>query len=147
MSDLSALRSRLRPDGGILLALQMTQEAYGYVPEEALPVVVDVLNVSRAEVHGVLTYYSDLRREPPAPATVRICAGEACQAVGARDVHRALDEMQLPSTRVEHVFCLGNCALGPCAMVNGEVRGRVTADSIAHEVRDVLGIAPTRGLL
>ena len=140
MSDLAALRSRLRPDGGILLALQMTQESLGYVPDDALPIVADVLNVSRAEVHGVLTYYSDLRREPPLAVTIRICAGEACQAVGARDVHHALDELAPRATTIEHVFCLGNCALGPCAMVNGDVQALVTAQGLAAQAAHIVAM-------
>lgn len=131
MNDVESMRGRLRPDGGILLALQMVQDSLGYVPDEAVPLIVDVLNVSRAEVHGVLTYYADLRREPPAAATIRVCAGEACQAVGARAVHHELDEIAPAGVEINHVYCLGNCALGPAAMVDGEVYGLVTARLLA----------------
>jgi formate dehydrogenase subunit gamma len=120
--------------GALLPILHAVQEAFGYVPPEAIPVLADELNLSRADVHGVITFYHDFRSAPAGRTTVRICRGEACQSVGAerlvshvRDVcGMSLGENSADgSLTVEQVFCLGNCALGPAAQVNGRLQGRV----------------------
>ena len=120
--------------GALLPILHAVQETLGYVPPEAIPVLADELNLSRADVHGVVSFYHDFRSAPAGRTTVRICRGEACQAVGAerlvshvRDVcGMSLGETSPDgSVTVEQVFCLGNCALGPAAQVNGKLRGRL----------------------
>jgi formate dehydrogenase subunit gamma len=128
------------PDGErlILPALQALQERFGCVPEGAVGQVAAFLNVSVADVHGVLTYYPDLRTEPPAPVTVAVCAAEACQATGARELLAHLTRSaggppgRSPDGLVEvrEVYCLGNCALGPAVAVNGRLVGRASAASI-----------------
>jgi formate dehydrogenase subunit gamma len=125
--------------GPILPTLQSLQEHFGYVDPRAVPLVAQALNVSRAEVHGVLTFYHDLRTSAPADVTVRICTAEACQASGSRQLVADV-EQRLGATvggrsadgrvDLEQVFCLGNCALGPSAMVDGKVHGRVDADRV-----------------
>ena len=123
---------------GVLQALQRTQELLGYVPDTALDVVAGVCNVSRAEVYGVLTFYSDFRRNAPAEVVVKVCVAEACQSVGSRevvaelhkagyDVHKAT---QKDGIQCEQAFCLGNCALGPAALINGKPVGRISAKSV-----------------
>jgi formate dehydrogenase subunit gamma len=120
--------------GALLPILHAIQEALGCIPPEAIPVLADELNLSRADVHGVVSFYHDFRATPAGRTTVRICRGEACQAVGAeRLVDHLRDScgMSLGDTStdgavtVEQVFCLGNCALGPAAQVNGRLRGRL----------------------
>jgi formate dehydrogenase subunit gamma len=120
--------------GALLPILHAVQEALGCVPPEAIPVLADELNLSRADVHGVVTFYHDFRSQPAGRTTVRVCRAEACQAVGAgRLVDHLRDRygMSLGDTRyddsvtVEQVFCLGNCALGPAVQVNGRLHGRV----------------------
>ena len=120
--------------GALLPILHAVQEALGYVPPEAIPVLADELNLSRADVHGVMSFYHDFRSEPAGRTVVRICRGEACQAVGAeRLVSHLRDSCGIPlgqtspdgALTVEQVFCLGNCALGPAAQVNGRLRGRL----------------------
>ena len=127
----------------ILPALQALQSTFGYVPEPALSLVAEELNLSRAEVVGVLTYYHDLRTPPPAPVTVRLCVAEACQAVGVRDVvadlpgrfGAALGEATPDGTvEFQQVFCLGNCALGPAAQVNGRLLARCDVGTIARAI-------------
>ena len=120
--------------GALLPILHAVQETLGYVPPEAIPVLAEELNLSRADVHGVVSFYHDFRSAPAGRTTVRICRGEACQSVGAErlvnHVQEAFD-MSLGETSrdgsltVEQVFCLGNCALGPAAQVNGRLRGRL----------------------
>ena len=126
--------------GALLPILHAVQEALGYVPPEAVPVLAEELNLSRADVHGVVTFYHDFRAAPAGRTTVRICRGEACQSVGAeRLVGHVRDRcgMSLGETSpdgsltVEQVFCLGNCALGPAAQVNGRLAGRLNEARLA----------------
>lgn len=116
--------------GPVLLCLQAVQQHYGYVPEGAVAVVTDVCNVTRADVHGVFSYYSDLKKAPPPAISVRLCAAEACQAVGGRALAAAWREacekdpgLAADTGIDEPVFCLGNCALGPAAMVDDKLVG------------------------
>lgn len=118
----------------ILPALQAIQSAFGFVPDGAVAVVAEHLNFTRADVYGVLTFYSDLRTSPPADVEVRICLGEACQSVGARELLARTPAT--PACDVQHVYCLGNCALGPAALVNDRLVGRATAERLAGLVAD-----------
>lgn len=114
--------------GPLLPILHTIQSRLGHVPSDAVPVLADELNLSRAEVHGVLTFYQDFRDQPAAATTVRVCRAEACQAVGAEQVYgyaRDLAASSPAALAVEQVFCLGNCALGPSAVVDGRLHGRV----------------------
>ena len=124
--------------GPMLIALQALQQRYGYVDPDAVPLVAGILNVSRAEVYGVLTFYHDLRTVPAPRAVVRLCVAEACQAVGSREL-RAHAEAVLggplgtttaDGIAIESVYCLGNCALGPAALVDGRLVGRVDAAAL-----------------
>ena len=121
-----------RPDE-LLEILHVLQEEVGFVPEEALPAIAKALNRSRAEIHGVVTFYHDYRREAPGRHVVKICRGEACQSVGAEKLcadASAKFKTGLGATSadgkvtLEAVYCLGNCALGPAAMVDGKLIGR-----------------------
>ncbi len=110
----------------ILPCLQRIQHEFGYVTDEAIDAVTDFLNVSRAEVVGVVSYYHDLRRTPPADIVVDVCGAEACQAQGSRSLAAEIDTAVkgAPDVEIRTVYCLGNCALGPAAMVNGRLIGR-----------------------
>ncbi|WP_326719516.1 MULTISPECIES: NAD(P)H-dependent oxidoreductase subunit E [unclassified Streptomyces] len=120
--------------GALLPVLHAVQAELGHVPQEAIPVLADEFNLSRADVHGVVTFYHDFRREPAGRTTVRICRAEACQALGANSLVGYAREAGLPlgettadgAVTVEQVFCLGNCALGPAVEVNGRLHGRVS---------------------
>ncbi|MCV7421850.1 formate dehydrogenase subunit gamma [Mycobacterium yunnanensis] len=120
--------------GALLPILHAIQEALGYVPREAIPVLAERLNLSRADVHGVVSFYHDFRSEPAGRTTVKICRAEACQSVGSTQlVDHVRDRygMELGDTlddgamTVEQVFCLGNCALGPTVQVGARLHGRV----------------------
>jgi formate dehydrogenase subunit gamma len=120
--------------GALLPILHAVQEELGCVPAEAIPVLADELNLSRADVYGVATFYHDFRSEPAGRTTVRVCRAEACQALGARQLVDHLRDrygVALGETTrdgaltAEQVFCLGNCALGPAAQVNGRLYGRL----------------------
>jgi formate dehydrogenase subunit gamma len=129
----------------ILPCLQAIQHAFGFVPEETVDVVAGFLNVSRAEVVGVLTYYHDLRRMPPPAVVVGVCVAEACQASGVRSLIEQIEHdfgvrlgAGTGSGPVEFakVYCLGNCALGPAIMVNGRLVGRCDIGRVRAAVVD-----------
>ncbi len=128
----------------ILPALQAVQQGFGYVPKEAVALIANSLNVSVADVHGVLTYYHELRTTAPAPITVAVCVAEACQATGARELIAHVSANLAPvggrsddgQVDVIEVFCLGNCALGPAALINERLVGRLTPESLASALAD-----------
>ncbi len=125
------------PDGALLPILHAIQAEYGYVPADAVPLVADRLNLSRAEVHGVLSYYHHFRKEPAGKLVVQLCRAEACQSVGADalaehakaalgcDFHETTTD---GSVTLEPVYCLGHCACGPSMMVGERVHARVSPD-------------------
>lgn len=126
-------------EGPALPILHELQAQFGFVPPQAIEIIADVLNISRAEVHGVLTFYHDFRTTPPPRRVVKLCRAEACQAQGCEDLVAALQrdhgiavDRQTPELAVETVYCLGNCALGPSAMVNDELIGRLDAPLLAE---------------
>jgi formate dehydrogenase subunit gamma len=128
----------------LLVVLQTIQDQLGYVDHEVIPLVAAELNLSRADVYGVVSFYMDFRTEPAGRTTVRVCRAEACQSVGAEQLMDALERalgikagQTTPdgSITLDSVFCLGNCALGPSAQINGRVHGRLDLDRVRDVVR------------
>src|ERR1700686_3368105 len=121
-------------EGATLVILHALQEAFGYVPGPAVPMIASALNLSRAEVHGVFTFYHDSRREPAGRHVLKLCRAEACQAAGG-DALAARAETRLGITlgnttpdnltTLEPIYCLGLCATAPSAMLDGRVVGRL----------------------
>jgi len=120
-------------EGALLPILHAVQSAFGFVPQDALPIIAKDQNISRAEAHGVMSFYHDFREQPAGRTVLKICRAEACQAMGADalvDHARGALGMGLHETTadgaitLEEVFCLGLCACGPAAMVNGKLVGR-----------------------
>jgi formate dehydrogenase subunit gamma len=121
-------------EGATLVILHALQEAFGYVPEPAIPMIALALNLSRAEVHGVFTFYHDFRREPAGRHVLKLCRAEACQAAGG-DALAARAEAKLgiaigsttadALTTLEPIYCLGLCATAPSAMLDGRLVGRL----------------------
>lgn len=139
------IRARASEPGALLPILHDLQHAFGYVDREALPLIADALNLSRAEVHGVVSFYHDFRAEPAGRTVVKLCRAEACQSMGARGLvdhlasHHGLslgDTSPDGAVTVEEVFCLGNCALAPAAMVDGDLVGRVTPATLDTVIAD-----------
>ena len=126
-------------EGAALPILHALQEAFGFVPEAALAPMAQALNISRAEVHGVVSFYHDFRRAPAPAHVVKICRAEACQAVGGRAFEAEVTARLAgrADVAVEAIYCLGLCACGPAAMVDGELMGRASAPRIC----DKLGVA------
>ena len=147
--DISKIVRDLKDKPGALLpVLHGIQEELGYVPEEAIPIIASEMNLTRAEVYGVVTFYHDFRSEAPGRRVVKICQAESCQAAGSEALtafakkHLGIDFHQTTADRsctLEPIYCLGNCALSPSVMVNKEVFGRVTSerfDDIMKETRE-----------
>ncbi len=125
--------------GGLLPALHDLQAEFGFISDAAVVLLADVFNLSRADVFGVVTFYHDFKRAPVGRHVLKLCRAEACQAVGgealARDVHARLNTSWNETTAdgritVEPVFCLGLCASGPSAMLDGEPVARLTREKI-----------------
>ena len=120
--------------GAALLILHDMQDVFGCVPLAAEPLIAAALNLTRAEVHGIVTFYHDFRRTPPGRHVLHVCRAEACQAVGgeavAAHLHSALGVDWHETSRdgavtLEPVFCLGLCAAGPSALLDGQPIGRL----------------------
>jgi len=123
--------------GALLPILHAIQNALGYIPVAAVPAIAHALNLSRAEVHGVISFYHYFRSQPGGRHTIYVCRAEACQAMGARaleaharrklgiDFHETTND---EAFTLEPVYCLGNCACSPSLLIDGELYGRVDAE-------------------
>jgi formate dehydrogenase subunit gamma len=135
-----AIAESLRDRRGALLPiLRALQEELGYIPEESVPLVAEALNLTRAEVHGVVTFYHDFRTRKLGRRVVKICQAESCQALGSAQVsaaakaHLGIDFEETTGDNaftLRKVYCLGNCALSPSIMIDADVHGRVTPESV-----------------
>lgn len=121
-------------EGPLLPILHAIQAEFGYVPQAALPIIAQDLNLSRAEVHGVMSFYHDFRENPAGNHVLKLCRAEACKSMGAdRVAAHAQKELGIEwhettkdgNVTLEPVFCLGLCACGPAAIVDGKLVGRV----------------------
>ena len=129
-------------EGPLLPILHEIQAEFGYVPQESLPVIARELNLSRAEVHGVVTFYHDFRDHPTGRHVLKLCRAEACQSMGGDAVAeriKALLGIDFHQTTLdgavtlEPIYCLGLCSCAPAAMLDGEVHGRIDA-GLAQEL-------------
>lgn len=101
---------------------------FGWIPEDAIRQLGEELNISRADVYGVVSYYHDFRTEPPGEHVVKVCEAEACQAMGSRALVEHAKQSLHDNVTLEPVYCLGNCACSPAIMVNGKTYGRVSTE-------------------
>ena len=133
----AAVASRRDRIGALLPVLHAVQDRLGYVPPDAVPMIAHALHLSRAEVHGVISFYHDFRTAPPGRHIVHLCRAEACQAMGARELERHARErlgIGFGETTgdglvtLEPVYCLGNCACAPSLRLNDEIHARVTPE-------------------
>lgn len=133
-------------EGAMLPILHAIQAEFGYVPDEVKPIIAGELNLSRAEVHGVITFYHEFRDHPAGRHVLKICRAEACQSMGGdavADRARALLGIDFHQTTLdgavtlEPVYCLGLCACAPAAMLDGEVYGRVDEHCLAEMVGEI----------
>jgi formate dehydrogenase subunit gamma len=133
----SAVESHRDRVGPLLPVLHSIQEKLGYVPQEAVPMIAGAMNLSRAEIHGVMSFYHDFRNEPAGQHIVHLCRAEACQAMGARGLEQhARDRLGIEFGQttsdglftLEPVYCLGNCACSPSIRINDEIHARVSPE-------------------
>lgn len=134
-------------EGAALPVLHDIQDALGFIPAEAVPMIAAALNRTRAEIHGVVTFYHDFRTAPAGRHVVRVCQAEACQSMGSTAIAQALAaRIGIPMgetsadgrVTLEPVYCLGLCACAPAAMVDGEPLGRIdlaTVEAIGEAVQ------------
>lgn len=133
-------------EGALLPILHAVQAEYGHIPQDTLPQIAKALNISRAEVHGVMSFYHDFRETPAGRHVVKICRAEACQAMGGNDladharVKLGLDWHETSpdgAVTLDPIFCLGLCACAPAAMIDGKLLGRVDAAKFDAEIGDL----------
>lgn len=122
--------------GPLMPILHEIQDVFGHIDPHAVDVLAEALNLSKADVLGVVTFYKDFRSQAPGATVVQLCRGEACQSMGAEQLARHAREhlaVEFGGTTpdgavsLEQVFCLGNCALSPAVMIDGRLKGRVDA--------------------
>lgn len=126
-------------EGAMLPVLHALQETFGCVPEAAAPLIAEEFNLSRAEVHGVITFYHDFRRQPAGHHALKLCRAEACQSCGCDDLIAYAESrvgVKLGNTTadgritIEAVYCLGLCSTAPSAMIDGKLVGRLNAKKL-----------------
>jgi formate dehydrogenase subunit gamma len=132
--------------GALLPILHGVQDALGYIPSDSVPAIAAALNLSRAEVHGVISFYHYFRDTPPGKRTVHLCRAESCQSMGSNaleahvktklgiDYHETTADGQFS---LEPVYCLGNCACSPAMQIGEEIYGRVSAESFDTIINDL----------
>jgi formate dehydrogenase subunit gamma len=153
MLDSAILASRLDEillahrdrEGALLPILHDVQAAFGHVPQEALPVIAQALNISRAEAHGVMSFYHDFREKPAGRTVLKLCRAEACQSMGADaladharrklgiDWHETTAD---GAVTLEPVFCLGLCACGPAGLVGDRLVARLDAPALDRLIEE-----------
>lgn len=133
-------------EGPLLPILHGIQQEFGHVPEACLPIIADALSLSRAEVHGVVTFYHDYRSHPAGRHVLKLCQAEACQSVGSDATTAKLKQLlgigfhettRDGAVTLEPVYCLGLCACAPSAMLDGEVIGRLDDEKLEEIARAV----------
>lgn len=127
----AAIEAEATREGPLLPILHRLQHQLGYVPEAALPMIAEALNIGRAEVHGTMSFYPDFRTAPVAGPVVKICRAEACQAQGGAALEAAAGALPA-GVAVEPVYCLGLCANGPAAMVGERPIAAATVEKLAE---------------
>ncbi|MBU3736455.1 MAG: formate dehydrogenase subunit gamma [Methylobacterium sp.] len=132
--------------GALLPILHAIQDGIGYIPPESVAQIAAALNLSRAEVHGVISFYHHFRQTPPGRHTIQICQAESCQAMGSEaltahakslldiDFHQTTTDQQFS---LEPIYCLGNCACSPAIMIDEEVYGRVNNSTLENLLADI----------
>ena len=139
--------------GALMPVLHAVNDRVGYIPAEAVPVIAHALNLSRAEVHGVISFYHDFRTERPGRKIIRVCRAESCQAMGAVALANHIQArlgINFGQTSdngdftLEPVYCLGNCACSPAIVVGDDIYGRVSPDRFDEILSTVTSSRPVR---
>jgi len=153
--DAIAHKHNVQP-GAVIPALQEIQDAYGYVPPAAIERIAENIGVPSSEIYGIVTFYSQFRLEPVGENLIKVCHGTACHLSGAERIAQAIAQAtgaeEGETSRdgkftVERVACLGCCSLAPCTMINNEVHGRLTPESVSKvmsQPQKTQELAPTK---
>ncbi|MBK8958948.1 MAG: formate dehydrogenase subunit gamma [Proteobacteria bacterium] len=137
--------------GALLPVLHAIQDALGYIPDDALDSIAAHLNLSRADVHGVISFYHDFKHAPPARRVLRLCRAEACQSMGGAALEAALrqrlglgpdENVSGDGIALEAAYCFGACACAPNAMLDGELHGRLDLETLEALARGVAEVEP-----
>src|SRR5271156_5170971 len=140
--------------GALMLVLHAVNDRLGYIPAEAVPAIARALNLSRAEVHGVISFYHDFRTRPVGRKIIRVCRAESCQAMGAVALAAHIEARlgirfgETSANRdftLEPVYCLGNCACSPAIVVGDDLYGRVSPQRFDEIFSEITSPEPTRG--
>lgn len=127
--------------GALLPILHDIQDALGYIPPDAVAQIAAALNLSRAEVHGVVTFYHHFRTTPPARHTIQVCCAEACQSMGAerliQHAEKKLAHLEQGECELQPVYCLGLCATSPAVMIDEQLHARVTPEKFDLLLREM----------
>ena len=126
----AVIADRCHLDGALMPILHGVQDALGFVPPEAVPEIATALNLSRAEVHGVISYYHHFR-DHPAGRVLQVCRAESCRAMGGEALLQQAREEAGPGCTVEPVYCLGLCAMSPAALLDGQPHARLTPAALS----------------
>ncbi len=150
-ASVQAITAALKDKPGALLPiLHGVQNALGYIPSESVPAIAKALNLSRAEVHGVISFYHYFRDTQPGKHTIHLCRAESCQAMGGKQLENyvktrlGIDFHQTTADgkfTLEPVYCLGNCACSPAMQIGEEIYGRVSANSFDATINDIEELA------
>ena len=136
--------------GALLPILHAVQDELGYVPVDSVPTIAKALNLSRAEVHGVISFYHYFRDTPPGKQTIHVCRAESCQAMGGKHLEKHIQESlgidyhettQDGKFSLEPVYCLGNCACSPAIQIDHDVYGRVSTDTFDRIINETEELA------
>jgi formate dehydrogenase subunit gamma len=139
------IAGRAHMEGAVLPILHEMQETFGCVPEAAVPLIAEALNLSRAEIHGTVTFYHDFRKEPPGRRVLKLCRAESCQAAGGDALASRAEEklgVEMGGTTadarvtLEPVYCLGLCHSSPAAMLDRDVFGMLDAEKLDQLLKE-----------
>jgi formate dehydrogenase subunit gamma len=139
--------------GALMLVLHAVHDHFGYIPPDAVPAIARALNLSRAEVHGVVSFYHDFRTAPPGRKIIRVCRAESCQAMGGAALAAHIQArlgIDFGATSangdftLEPVYCLGNCACSPAIVVGDDIYGRVNPDRFDQILSAATPVRPPR---
>ena len=142
----AAIDANYHLKGALLPILHQVQKNLGHIPSDQVGVIAKALNLSRAEVHGVISFYQSFTTSPHGRNVIEVCRAESCQAMGGREIEATVksalgvnfeETTECGEFTLESVYCLGNCACSPAVKINSQIYGRVTSDSVVSLIEDL----------
>lgn len=124
-------------EGPLLPILHDVQDAFGYISEDTMRTVANALNLTRAEVYGVVSFYHDFKTKPDELPVIKLCKAEACQARGVRELEKAIEGDASGIVKLEAIYCLGLCTSGPAAMTGSKIHARLTPEKMTALIKEV----------